>query len=205
LLVASFNPGKARELARLAETAGVATIGLPDVGISEPYEETGSTYEENARGKALHYAGLSGLPTVADDSGLEVEALGGAPGHLSARYGGPGLDDAMRCRRLLRDLAGVPDERRAARYVAVAALAGPDGTARLFRGECRGRIAHEALGARGFGYDPVFFYPPFESTFGQVEAERKNEVSHRGTALRLLVAFLATEEGKGWLAKATGG
>lgn len=196
ILVASFNPGKARELGALVAAAGHAVMTLGDAGIDTPYEETGRTYEENGAGKARHYAALSGRVTIADDSGIEVEALGGAPGVLSARYGGDGLDDAGRNRRLLRDLDGVPEERRGARYVAVAVIARPDGAVRAFRGECAGRIAAAPSGDGGFGYDPLFFYPPFNATFGDTPAERKHEVSHRGRAFRALAAWLGTDEGR---------
>jgi len=209
LLVATFNPGKARELVRLLAPLGIEALGLADLGIREPYEETAGTYEENARGKSEHYAALSRLPALADDSGLEVDALAGRPGPLSARYGGPDLDDAGRCRLLLRELEGVPDERRTARYVAVAALARPGVTpdraaerpapapaTRLFRATCEGRIATEARGARGFGYDPIFFFPPFGATFGETPDAEKDRVSHRGQALALVTAFLQTPEGR---------
>jgi XTP/dITP diphosphohydrolase len=200
LLIASFNPGKARELRRLVEAAGYRTVTLRDRGIDAPYEETGPTYEDNARGKALHYARLSGLPAIADDSGIEVETLGGTPGPLSARYGGPTLDDAGRCRLLLRALDGVPEERRAARYVAVAALAVGDAV-RLFHGSVEGRIATEMRGGGGFGYDPLFFYPPWKATFAEVPEERKNRVSHRGVAFAALAAFLAGAEGRAFLGR----
>jgi len=196
ILVASFNPGKARELAALVAAAGYEVLTLRDAGIAAPYEETGTTYEENGAGKARHYATLSGRATIADDSGIEVDALGGAPGVLSARFGGTGLDDAARNRKLLRDLEGVPEERRGARYVAVAVIARPDGAARAFRGECAGRIAAAPVGEGGFGYDPIFFYPPFETTFGSTPAERKHEVSHRGRAFRALADWLASAEGR---------
>jgi XTP/dITP diphosphohydrolase len=202
VLVATFNPGKAREIARLLGNSGLAFATPAERGLVDPYEETGSTYEENARGKGLHYAGRSGLVAIADDSGIEVDALEGAPGPLSARYGGEDLDDAGRCRLLLRELQGVPEARRGARYVAVAAIVRPDGEVRLFRGVCEGRIADAPRGTGGFGYDPVFFYPPFAETFGQVPEERKNGVSHRGSAFRALAAFLATKDGRRFLATA---
>jgi XTP/dITP diphosphohydrolase len=199
LLVASFNPGKARELAGLAGGLGLEIVSLRDVGIDEPYEETGSTYEENALGKARHYARLARLVTVADDSGIEVDALDGAPGIRSARHGGEELDDLGRCRRLLDDLRGVPEERRRARYVAVAVVARPDGAARTFTGTCEGRITGAMRGRRGFGYDPLFFFPPFDATFAEVPVERKNRVSHRGHAFAALAEFLGSEEGSRFL------
>jgi XTP/dITP diphosphohydrolase len=199
LLVASFNPGKARELADLVAPLGCDTVDLAALGIGSGYEETGATYEENATGKARHYAALSGLPTVADDSGIEVDALGGGPGVRSARYGGAGLDDAGRCRLMLSALDGVPEMRRRARYVAVAVIARPDGESRSFRGACEGRIAPGMRGSGGFGYDPLFFFPEFGATFAEVAAERKHAVSHRGAALRALTRFLASEEGRRFL------
>ena len=203
ILAATFNPGKARELRRLLAAAGEETLTLSDLGIREPFEETGGTYEENARGKAAHYAAQAGIAAVADDSGLEVEALGGRPGVLSARYGGPDADDAARCRLLLKEMAGVPEERRTARYVAVAALARPGrgaaAEARLFRATCAGRIAMEMRGARGFGYDPVFYYPPFGATFGEIDDARKDRVSHRGLAFAAVASFLKTPIGLDFL------
>lgn len=199
LLVASFNPGKARELAELVTPLGCDTIGLKALGINAGYEESGSTYEENALGKARHYATLSGLVTVADDSGIEVDALDGRPGVLSARYGDAGLDDTGRCRLMLSELDGVPEDRRGARYVAVAVIARPDGEARSFRGTCEGRITTAMRGSGGFGYDPIFFFPQFDATFAEVAIERKHGVSHRGAALRKLTDFLADDEGKRFL------
>ena len=214
LLVATFNPGKARELIRLLSPLGIEVLGLSDLEIREPYEETATTYEENARGKAEHYADLGRMAALADDSGLEVDALCGRPGPMSARYGSPGLDDAGRCRLLLEELAGVPEDRRAARYVAVAALALPEiitgrastppapaSTMRLFRATCEGRIASEMAGTRGFGYDPIFFYPPLGATFGEVSDAEKDRVSHRGQALAQVAAFLKTPEGSSFLSQ----
>jgi XTP/dITP diphosphohydrolase len=210
LLVATFNPGKARELRRLLAAAGVETLTLSELGIRAPFEETADTYEENARGKAEHYAAEAGMAALADDSGLEVEALAGRPGVLSARYGGPGLDDPGRCRLLLQEMADVPEERRGARYVAVAALAcrpagsrqtgaPAAGATHLFRATCPGRIATEPRGTRGFGYDPIFFYPSFGATFGEIPDDRKDRVSHRALAFAAVAAFLKTPEGSAFL------
>src|SRR4029077_6777480 len=168
------------ELARLLAPLGIEVLSPADHGIREPYEETAGTYEENALGKARHYSALARLPALADDSGLEVDALGGRPGPLSARYGAADLDDAGRNRLLLQEIEGVPDDRRTARYVAVAALAGParDPAVRLFRAVCEGRLSREPRGRNGFGYDPIFFYPPFNATFGEIDNARKDQVSH---------------------------
>jgi XTP/dITP diphosphohydrolase len=200
LLVATFNPGKARELVRLLSLPGIEVQDLATLGLREAYVETGSSYEENARGKALHYAALGGLTSLADDSGLEVDALGGRPGPLSARYGGEDLDDNGRCRLLLKEIEGVPEERRTARYVAIVALAHPAGATRLFHGVCEGRIATERRGTRGFGYDPIFFYPPFGATFGEIDEARKDGVSHRGLALSQVATFLQSPAGEAFLA-----
>ena len=203
LLIATFNPGKAREMARLLAGTGAVAAGLREFGITEPYEERSATYEENAVGKARHYAALAGTVAVADDSGLEVDALGGAPGPLSARYGGPGLDDAGRGRRLLEALRDVPDERRGARYVAVVAIARPDGEARSFQGTCEGRIGRAPPGAGGFGYDPLFVHPPSAATFAEMPEDEKGRVSHRGRAMAGLVEFLENATGKRFLKRAT--
>ncbi len=199
LLVASFNPGKARELAEMVATLGHQTISLAQAGIDDPYHETGATYEDNAFGKARHYAALSGMIAVADDSGIEVDALDGRPGPLSARYGGDALDDAGRCRLMLSELENVSEEQRSARYVAVAVIARPDGEARSFRGVCEGRITDAMRGTGGFGYDPIFFYPDFDATLAEVPAGRKHAISHRGLAFGALARFLGSSEGKRFL------
>ncbi len=196
MLLATWNTGKARELTHLLKTIDMQAVSLGDCGIDEPFEESGATYEENARGKAVYYAGLAGRVAVADDSGIEVDALDGRPGVLSARYGDPALDDTGRCRLMLEELRGVVDEKRTARYVAVAAVARPDGEARIFRGLCEGRILSEMRGDGGFGYDPLFFYPPLGATFAELPHERKHEVSHRGHAFRALAGFFGSEEGR---------
>ncbi|HSJ96022.1 MAG TPA: non-canonical purine NTP pyrophosphatase, partial [Myxococcota bacterium] len=143
-------------------------------------------YAANAAAKALAAARASGLPALGDDSGLEVEALGGAPGPRSARFGGPGLDDAGRTRALLAALDGVPAERRGARFVCVAALATPDGVVATARGECPGRIATEPRGSAGFGYDPIFETAPGGPTMAELPEAEKERISHRGRAFRAL-------------------
>lgn len=190
IVVATFNPGKVREIVPLFEPLGLSLTSLADRGIEEPLEETGATYEENARAKAEHYARLCALPAVADDSGIEVDALRGRPGVLSARYGGEGLDDAGRCRRLLEEMAGVPAARRGARYVAVAAIALPGGEARTFRGVSEGRILEAGRGAGGFGYDPLFLVPSANCSSAELTAEAKNGISHRALAFSRLAERL---------------
>ncbi len=163
-----------------------------DLGIPGEPDETGDTFETNARIKARYYAARSGLPTLADDSGLEVDALGGGPGVRTRRYSGPDATDASNNALLLRELAGLPADRRGARYVCVLALAlpgeaGPRGGLRILarRGTCRGRIATELRGEGGFGYDPLFepwSEPPGGRTLGQWSAQAKNAISHRARA-----------------------
>jgi XTP/dITP diphosphohydrolase len=179
LLVATTNEGKLRELAALVPELRLRSLrefpGVPVV------DEDADTFEGNARKKAVEYARATGLPALADDSGLCVDALDGRPGVLSARYAEG--DDAARVRKLLGELRGVPDEKRGAGFVCALALASPDGTAVVERGECRGRIAHGPRGAEGFGYDPVFLIPELGMTFGELNREEKAGLSHRGRAL----------------------
>jgi XTP/dITP diphosphohydrolase len=171
-------------MAALLGGTGWGLASLADYpGLALPAEGEAS-YAANALAKARAVAAATGLPTLADDSGLEVDALGGRPGVRSARYGGPGLTDAERCRRLLDELAGVPPERRTARFRAVIALVDPArGREATVEGVAEGRILEAPRGAGGFGYDPVFSYPPLGATFAELPPEVKNRVSHRGQAL----------------------
>ena len=163
---------------------------LADVpGASLP-EETGATYQENALIKARAAMRITGATALGDDSGIEVDALGGGPGLLSARWGGPDLDDAGRNALLLERLRGVPAERRTARYRCVIAVVEPGGEERVVEGAVEGRITEAPRGTGGFGYDPLFFYPPFGCTFGEVAVEAKHQVSHRGVAARAARALL---------------
>ena len=192
LLLASQNPGKLREMRHLVAGLPFRVLGPRDVGLTEAPEETGSTFLENARLKALHYARRSGLLTVADDSGISVDALGGEPGLYSSRFGGEGASDLDRNLLLLARLSGVPEADRGARFTCAVAVA-LDGDV-LFETEqtVEGRIAPEMRGSRGFGYDPLFFYPPFGQTLGEVPPEQKDRVSHRGKAFARLREFLVT-------------
>jgi XTP/dITP diphosphohydrolase len=192
LLLASQNPGKLQEMRQLVEGLPFRVVGPREVGIFDSPEETGTSYLENAVLKARHYAALSGLLTVADDSGLSVDALGGAPGLHTARFGGEGAKDADRNRLLLEKLAGRPAAERGARFTSAVAVA-RDGEV-LFQTEqsVEGRIADAPRGEGGFGYDPVFFYPPFEATFAEVPGAEKDRVSHRGKSFARLREFLAT-------------
>lgn len=194
LLLASNNPGKVKEFRRLLADCGWEVVTPGDLGIEVDVEERGETYAENARLKAQAFANAGGCLALADDSGLEVDALGGRPGLQSARYGGPGASDAERGRLLLSELAGVPVERRTARFRAVVALAWParEGEAprvRLFEGTAEGRIACAPRGSGGFGYDPVFLTAS-GYTAAELPPDEKDAISHRGQAVRKAAEFL---------------
>ena len=192
LVVATLNRGKLRELATLLADLPFELVLLADrAGASLP-DETGETYADNALIKARAAAQATGLPALADDSGLEVDALGGAPGVRSARYGGAGLDDAGRTARLLEALRDVPDARRTARFRCVIGLVEPGGAERLVEGTAEGVIARAPRGTHGFGYDPVFFYPALGRTFAELTPDEKRRVDHRGAAVRALRALLAS-------------
>lgn len=185
---ATTNPGKLREF-QLALRDHFQVEPLPTLASIVPPEETGHTFEENAVLKAVYYSNYSDLDLFADDSGLEVDALQGAPGVYSARFAGPSATDASNNRLLLEKMHGVSD--RTARFVCVIALAKAGEITRIFRGEVVGRLIEAPRGSNGFGYDPLFFYPPFGSTFGEAPLARKMEVSHRAKALHKLRAYLA--------------
>ncbi|MGA2157836.1 MAG: XTP/dITP diphosphatase [Dehalococcoidia bacterium] len=182
LLLATTNRGKAAEYVSLLKGLDLDLVTLDQVGISQEAAENYSTFEENARSKAVFYAALSGLITLADDSGLEVDALGGEPGVRSSRYAGENASDADRVNFLLDKLKGVPCELRSARFRCVIAIAEPDGKVETVSGDCRGCIALEPRGMNGFGYDPVFYLPEYEKTIAEISPELKNEISHRGRA-----------------------
>ncbi|MGB2694661.1 MAG: XTP/dITP diphosphatase [Dehalococcoidia bacterium] len=184
LLLATNNAGKVAELRELLEGCGWELVTPADVELSLDVDEVGQTYAENASIKAEAYAKASGLVALADDSGLEVDALDGRPGVLSARYGGPNRMDSERVETLLAELAGVPDERRNARFRAVIAIVEPGGRTELVEGSVEGRIAHEPRGASGFGYDPIFLLPERGVTMAELPSAEKNSVSHRGVAAR---------------------
>lgn len=181
LVIATRNPGKTRELRGLLSGFPVDVRDLTAFGPLPEVEEDGATFEENAYKKASFTARILGVPALADDSGLCVAALGGAPGVHSARYGGPGLSDAERVARLLAEMSGRSDRRAA--FECVISLAVPSGPALTYEGRCEGWIAEEPAGEDGFGYDPIFFYPPLGKTFAQLTPEEKHRVSHRGRAM----------------------
>jgi XTP/dITP diphosphohydrolase len=189
LLLATNNPGKVREFRRILEAAGLDVVTPGEAGIALEVDETGATYAENAALKARAFAEAGGCLALADDSGIEVDALGGRPGPLSARYGGEGLDDAGRVALLLRELEGVPPGRRTARYRAVVAVAEPGGEAHLFEGVQEGAIAESPRGSGGFGYDPIFLVDAAR-TAAELPPEEKDAISHRGKAVRAAAAWL---------------
>lgn len=191
--VATNNRHKLIEFRRILTPLGVEVIAPADLGLSLEVEETGTTFAENALLKARAFSSAAGLPAIADDSGLVVDALGGEPGVYSARYGGPGLDDAGRTQLLLRKMATIPSSDRSARFVSAVALVTPGGESRTWEGKVEGRIAPKAAGTGGFGYDPIFFYPPLNATFGEISGEEKDRVSHRARALAQLAEYLAAE------------
>ena len=181
LVLASQNQKKLREMNDILSGMGVEVCLQADVGIDIDVEETGTTFEENSLLKARAVMEASGLPAIADDSGLCVDALAGAPGVYSARYGGEGLDDVGRYRLLLANMP--KGEARTAKFVSVITCCFPNGDVLTARGECPGTIAFAPMGEGGFGYDPVFFLPQLKKTFAQLTAEEKNAISHRGLAL----------------------
>lgn len=190
-VLASHNRKKAAEMRAILEPFGIDLAGLDEFpGAPEP-EETGVTFEENAVIKAKSALEYTGLAALADDSGLVVDALGGEPGVYSARYAVADADDKANNVLLLERLQNVPAEKRTARFVSVVALALPEGTVRLFRGETEGRILHTPRGGGGFGYDPLFFSFDLQEAFGAAAPEDKNRVSHRGRALQQLRDALA--------------
>lgn len=187
LLLATNNAGKLREFRRLLE--GIAIVSPAELGIALDVDETGDTFADNATLKASAFAQVANCIALADDSGLEVDALGGAPGVRSARYGGPGLDDAGRYRHLLDALRDTPRPRRA-RFRCCLVAQAPDGRTCSAEGACEGEIALAPAGEGGFGYDPVFFLPAHDCTMAQLAPETKNDLSHRAAALRALRAPL---------------
>lgn len=181
-ILASNNKNKLREMKSILSQMGVEVVSQGEAGLRLNVEETGTTFSENAFLKADAACRASGLPSISDDSGLVVEALGGAPGVYSARYGGSGLDDRGRYELLLKNMEET--EHRDAKYVSSIVCVFPDGAVIRAEGECRGTILRTPQGSGGFGYDPVFYMPVYGRTMAQITPEEKNAVSHRGNALR---------------------
>lgn len=188
LCCATGNPGKLREFRLAGELLGIDVEAVPKLASIPAPEETGITFEDNAKLKAIYYSAFAPGLVFADDSGLEVDSLNGAPGVYSARYAGPDAHDSDNNALLLQRLEQQED--RTARFVCVIALAGDGVVKATFRGTVKGQILRAAIGPNGFGYDPLFYYPPFGCTFGEADATRKFGVSHRGYALRLMLEYV---------------
>ena len=189
-VLATHNPGKLKEMGAILARFGVEVVSPKDLGLTVDVEETGATFAENAMLKAKAICDAAGLPAIADDSGLCVDALNGGPGVYSARYGGEGLDDRGRYMLLLNSMRG--QTTRAAHFACAIACAFPNGDTLTAEGRCDGTIAFAPMGEGGFGYDPVFFVPERAKTFGQLTAEEKSAISHRGRALESFVGKLET-------------
>jgi len=197
LLIATTNQGKAREIKSFLQGLPLEILSLDDLGHSEPFSEKGRTFDDNARGKSLFYSqSWEGL-TLAEDSGLEIEALRGEPGVLSARYSDPQATDEKNNRKVLERMKDVPEERRKARFVSCLVLSRKGEVIKEIKESVEGRIAFDKKGTQGFGYDPLFYYPPLEKTFAELLPEEKNQVSHRGRALKKLKEFLLRYLGSG--------
>ena len=191
ILVATRNKGKMTELVKLLRPLEITLVSLNDLLIEEEIEETGKTFAENAIVKAERYGELGGLPTIADDSGIEVDALGGAPGIYSARYGGEGFTDLDRNNLLLKNVKKIPDSRLTARFRCVVALWVPGNKTVTFEGKIEGMIRRFPSGNNGFGYDPIFFYKPMKKTLADITSEEKEKISHRGYAVRMAREYLS--------------
>ncbi|MBQ6431786.1 MAG: RdgB/HAM1 family non-canonical purine NTP pyrophosphatase [Oscillospiraceae bacterium] len=196
LVLASNNAHKLQELSAILSTLGMEVVSQKEAGVFVEPDETGTTFEENSYIKAKTVMDACGLPTVADDSGLMVDALDGAPGVYSARFGGDACrSDRDRLSYLLSKMEAVPEDKRTAHFVSVITMLTPDGKKIVARGECPGRILREAHGENGFGYDPVFFVPEEGCTFAELPPERKNQISHRARALEVFVQKIREENG----------
>jgi len=191
IIAATKNKNKLREFGEILK--GFEIISQEEVGVDIDVEETGTTFEENSYLKAKAIYDITGITTIADDSGLCVDALGGEPGVYSARYGGEGYDDKGRVNLLLENMKNVPEEKRTARFVCVITLVGKEGVLTA-RGECEGKIAYEPKGENGFGYDPVFFVEQYGRTMAEATPEEKNAISHRGKALKIFAEKLNKKE-----------
>ena len=187
VVLASKNPHKLVEISKITEKFGFQLVLQSELGVDIDVEETGTTFEENSFLKAEAVMKATGLPAIADDSGIAVDALNGEPGIYSARYGfDDTLDDHGRMMLLLRNTEHVPDGQRQAQFVCVITFITPDGETIQARGEIHGELTREPRGQNGFGYDPIFYYPPLGMTTAELPSEVKNQVSHRGNALRIL-------------------
>ena len=189
-IVATRNKGKLKEISEILKDLPFEVISMEDAGIFKDIEETGNTFEENALIKAREVFKIAGEMVMADDSGLEVDYLNGAPGIYSSRFAGEGASDEDKNNKLFKMLEDVPFEKRTARFVCTIAVVFPDGRHFTVKGTCEGNIANECQGENGFGYDPLFFLHEYKMTMAQMEPEEKNKVSHRGKALKLMLEKL---------------
>ena len=189
ILLGSKNKGKIQEFQEAFEDSQIEILSLNDFPDCPDAPETGNSFEENASQKALFYQEFTGLPSLADDSGIEVDALGGAPGIYSARYAGEPANDLANNRKLLENLEGIPSEKRTGRFVCVLALAKNGQIVQLSRGTAEGIVLEAPRGENGFGYDPLFFVPNLKKTMAELSITEKRQISHRGEALRKFVAW----------------
>ena len=186
IVLASKNPHKLVEISKITEKFGFELVLQSQLGLGMDVEETGTTFEENSYQKAYAVMKATGMPALADDSGIAVDALNGEPGVYSARYGSdPSMSDWDRLELLLKNAEQIPDGQRQAQFVCVITFVTPEGQVIQARGEIHGELLREPRGENGFGYDPIFYYPPFGKTTAEISAEEKHEVSHRGKALRV--------------------
>jgi len=190
VVIATHNPGKLREIEAILSSFSLKFLSLLDFPDVSEVGEDGATFAENAGEKARTIAGLTGRLTIADDSGLVVDALQGRPGIFSARYAGENATDRERCQKLLEEMAIIPEGQRQAKFVCAMAVALPEGRMQVVEGECRGWITFAPRGKHGFGYDPIFFVPEFGKTMSELEPEEKNRISHRAQALEKLKVIL---------------
>lgn len=195
VIFATGNENKLREIRQILEGTDVEVVSMKEAGVFTDVEETGETFEENAVLKAKAIAKKSGLLTLSDDSGLEIDALNKEPGIYSSRYMGEDTSYDIKNKNLIDRLEGVPDEKRTARFVCAMAMVRPDGTYEVVRGEMEGRIGYEIAGKNGFGYDPIFFLPEYGCTSAELSPEEKNAISHRGKALRMMKDIIYRELG----------
>ncbi len=197
VIFATGNENKLREIRQITADMAIEVVSMKDAGYYEDVDETGTTFEENAYLKASAIAKKCGLPTLADDSGLEIDYLGKEPGIYSSRYMGEDTPYSEKNAELLRRMEGVPDEERSARFVCAICYVRPDGTSETVRATMEGIVAHAAAGANGFGYDPIFFLPEKGCTSAELPPEEKNLISHRGKALRMMRDILEKESAGG--------
>jgi XTP/dITP diphosphohydrolase len=193
ILLATTNIGKLKEI-RLLLGDKFELVSLIDIGLSaEEYKENGSNFRENAEGKGLYYYKMTGIPTLADDSGLVVDALGGAPGVYSARWAGVNATDQSRIAKLLKEMINISEDKRTAAFICAASFIDDNKVIKTVEGKVDGLITFEPQGEKGFGYDPVFFYPTANCTFAEMKSEDKNLISHRGLAFREIADFLIND------------